>query len=179
MLRITTYTREDLMEIFNTTRIDSIKRSLDRLGYKYETAGRGKTYTLTITETPDPFKMFCINELGISAQSDFTILRTFFYYFFCDEEFQSLPIGEMERILIEEGKPITRKTLSKWIKYLENKAMMERFKQKFELFKLKPTNDAAKKLIDKELKRVNKLDGCLINPLYKDLIKEKLKRRLK
>ena len=121
MLRITTYTREDLMDIFNTTRIDSIKRSLDRLGYKYQTAGRGNNYTLTITETPDPFKMFCINELGVSAQSDFTILRTFFYYFFCDEEFQSLPVGEMERILIEEGKPITRKTLSKWIKYLENK----------------------------------------------------------
>lgn len=84
--------------------------------------------------------------------------------------------GKGQRIRIAD---MTNEHLISAIKYLENKAMMERFKQKFELFKLKPTNDAAKKLIDKELKRVNKLDGCLINPLYKDLIKEKLKRRLK
>lgn len=121
MLKITTYTREDLVEIFNTERLDSIKRSLDRLGYRYSTSGRGAGLRLTITATPDAFKMFCINELGIPAQSDFELLKTFFYYFFCDEEFQSLPETEMERILAKEGKPVSRPTINKWIKFFKEK----------------------------------------------------------
>ena len=108
--------------IFNTDRLDSIKRSLERLGYEFTTNGkRGNNFRLTITKTPDAFKMFCINELGISAQSDFTILRNFFYYFFCDEEFQQLPVVEMERVMSREGKGTTRQTISKWIKFLESK----------------------------------------------------------
>lgn len=122
MLKITNYTKQDLVEIFNTDRLDSIKRSLDRLGYKYTTNGKkGKNLVLSITETPAAFKMFCINELGIPAQSDFELLRNFFYYFFCDDEFRQLPIVEMERQMKEDGKPICRQTISKWINYLEKK----------------------------------------------------------
>lgn len=125
MLKITTYTRQDLESIFNTDRLDSIKRSLERLGYEFTTNGkRGNNLRLTITKTPDAFKMFCINELGISAQADFNILRNFFYYFFCDEEFQQLPVGEMERVMSRDGKGVSRQTISKWIKFLRNKGII-------------------------------------------------------
>ena len=70
---------------------------------------------------PSAFKMFCVNELDIPAQSDFEILKNFFYYFFCDDEFQQLPVAEMERRMKADGKPITRQTIQKWIKYLDNK----------------------------------------------------------
>lgn len=122
MLKIATYTKEDLVEIFNTDRVDSIKRSLDRLGYRYISNGkRGKNLAITITETPDAFKMFCINQLGVPAQSDFELLKTFFYFFFCDEEFQNLPVSEMARVLEKEDEPISRQTISKWIEFLRKK----------------------------------------------------------
>ena len=122
MLKMATYTKDDLVKEFHTDRMDSIKRSLDRLGYKYETNKKnGKNLRLTITKLPNMFKAFCISELGIPAQSDFRLLRNFFYYFFCDEEFQQLPIGEMERILEAEGKKISRQTISKWIEFFKSK----------------------------------------------------------
>lgn len=122
MLRIATYTKEDLVEIFNTDKVCNITRSLERLGYQYITNGKkGKNYQLTITATPDAFKMFCINQLDIPAQSDFHLLKIFFYHFFGDLEFQNLPVSEMERLLKEENKPISRQTISKWIDYLKSK----------------------------------------------------------
>lgn len=122
MLKMATYTKEDLINEFHTDRMDSIKRSLDRLGYKYETNKKnGKNLRLTITKLPNMFKVFCISELGIPAQSDFRLLRNFFYYFFCDEEFQQLPIEEMVRIMESEGKKVSRQTISKWIQFLKNK----------------------------------------------------------
>lgn len=119
------YTKEELVNEFNTSRIDSIKRSLTRLGYEYETNGRnGKNLRLTITKAPNMFKMFCINELGVPAQSDFRILRDFFYYFFCDEEFQQLPVGEMARIMEEEKKAVSRQTIAKWIQFFKDKSII-------------------------------------------------------
>ena len=124
MLNITTYSRQDLIELFNTDRLDNIKRSLSRLGYEYTTSGRGKELKVTITQTPNAFKMFCINELGIPPQSDFVLLRTFFYYFFCDDEFKQLPIAQMAKVLEQEGQPICRQTISKWIEYLSQKEII-------------------------------------------------------
>lgn len=126
MLKITTYTKQDLIELFNTDRLDNIKRSLNRLGYEYTTNGkRGNDLKLTITKTPDAFKMFCINELGVSAQSDFTLLRNFFYYFFCDEEFQQLPATQMANIMQNDNKYICRQTVVKWIEFLRNKGIIQ------------------------------------------------------
>lgn len=124
MLKITTYSRQDLMEIFNTDRIDSIKRSLTRLGYGYYTEGRAADLKITITQIPDAFKMYCINELGIPPQSDFLLLRNFFYYFFCDEEFALLSANKMAEKMKEEGKPICRQTINKWIDFLQKKGLL-------------------------------------------------------
>ena len=52
MLERRLYTRQELIELFKTERLDSIKGMLNRQGYKYTTSGRGKTFTLTITEQP-------------------------------------------------------------------------------------------------------------------------------
>lgn len=117
------YTKQDLVDVFHTDRMDSIKRSLDRAGYKYETNKKnGKNLRLTITAIPgDPFKTFCVDKLGIPAQSDFRILKTFFYYFFCDEEFQQLPDEEAVRVLEDMNKKMCRQTIAKWRKFLLDK----------------------------------------------------------
>ena len=119
-----TYTRQELIDIFGTERLDSIKRSLKRMNIDYTSSGSGKKFTLTVTAAPDGFKSLCIEKLGIPAQSDFRILKHFFYQYFCDEEFQQLPTTEMERILNEDGKTITRQTIAKWIKLFEEKNLI-------------------------------------------------------
>ena len=71
MLDIRTYTREELITIFKTNRLDSIKAKLKRQGYEFETSGRAETATVTITKQPLRFRRFCIDELGFAPQTDF------------------------------------------------------------------------------------------------------------
>lgn len=120
------YSRQELVEMFHTDRLDSIKRSLTRQGYEFEMLKNGKNAQMKIIKAPNMFKVFCIEELGISAQSDFHMLRNFFYYFFCDDEFQQLPVAEMERVLAADGRAISYKTIAKWISYLEEKGIIYR-----------------------------------------------------
>lgn len=114
MLKIRTYTRQELIELFKTDRLDSIKGKIKRQGYEYTTDGRGKTFTLTITKLPLNFRNFCIEELGFAPQTDFKRLKKFLYRFFFDEEFRKLPTTEMVRVLANDFY-ITDDTLNRWI----------------------------------------------------------------
>lgn len=119
MLRIgVTYTRQELIDMFGTERLDSIKRSLKRMNIEYESSGSGKKFTLTVTSAPNAFKNICVNELGIPAQSDFFILRNLFYYIFCDEEL-SLTDSALEQKL-----GTTRQTIRKWIDVFKEKGLL-------------------------------------------------------
>ena len=82
MLDMRTYTREELVELYHTDRIDSIKSKLNRQGYTYSACGRGQTFTLTISGLPPRFKTFCMEQLGFAPQTDFERLKVFLYNFF-------------------------------------------------------------------------------------------------
>lgn len=92
MLDLRQYTRQELIDLFKTQRLDSIKAKLQRNGYKYTTQGRGKEFTLTITELPLRFRNFCIDELHFAPQTDFVKLKNFLYRFMFDEDFRHMPI---------------------------------------------------------------------------------------
>ena len=79
MLDMRTYTRQELIDIFKTDRLDSIKAKIQRRGYIYTTSGRGDTFTMTITGLPPRFKTFCIERLGFAPQTDFERLKVFLY----------------------------------------------------------------------------------------------------
>ena len=113
MLYTKTYTREELEQLFATSRMDAIKRKLSSDGYIYTTSGRGKDFTLTITECTKPFKVFCKEELGFPPQTDFDKLKDFLKRLFEDERFSKLPFSAMED---EIG--VSSQTVSKWIKHL-------------------------------------------------------------
>ena len=49
MLELKEYTREELIAIYKTTRLDAIKNKVTREGYKYTSCGRGKDYKMVIT----------------------------------------------------------------------------------------------------------------------------------
>lgn len=75
---------------------------------------------------------------------------------------------------------LTNEHLIAIIKMLDNKAMVERFKAQYELTnKPAPVNKQSQKLLTKEIKRVAKINGQTINPLYNSLVKERKKRNLK
>ncbi len=72
----------------------------------------------SITYISDPFKIYAIDELGISPQADFKKIRNLYYYLLNCEGFADLPYVEMERRLRMENKEIARGTISKWIRHL-------------------------------------------------------------
>jgi hypothetical protein len=118
MLETKTYSRQELEIIFKTSRRDVIIRKLNSLECEYTVEGRGQNMALTINKIENPFKVFCILELGFSPQTDFNKLKTFLYYFFCSNNFNSLPLREMEHRLKTDNDAISRQTFSNWIRLL-------------------------------------------------------------
>ena len=114
MLDLQTYSRQELIDLFKTQRIDSIKAKLQRKGYKYTTTGRGEAFTLTITELPLRFRNFCIDELHFAPQTDFVKLKKFLYRFMFDEDFRHMPNKGMARLMMDDIK-ISNQTISKYI----------------------------------------------------------------
>lgn len=125
MLDMRTYNRQELIDIFKTDRLDSIKAKIQRRGYTYTTSGRGKDFTLTVTGLPPRFKTFCIERLGFAPNTDFDRLKIFLSYFFFDEEFRQLPVGAMAWYL-ENEMYITYQTFSRWINKLIDKGLIYR-----------------------------------------------------
>ena len=120
MLELKTYTLAEMSQILNgTNNKQSIIRKLERYGVEVETNGSGSTITFDVKSIADPFKIFCITELGIYAGTDFTKLANLYYYLFCSKEFIEKPLVEMERIMRTDNRPISRQTISKSISYLE------------------------------------------------------------
>lgn len=133
MLDMRTYTREELVELYHTDRIDSIKSKLNRQGYTYSACGRGQTFILTISGLPPRFKTFCMEQLGFAPQTDFERLKVFLYNFFFDDDYRQLPIVTMARILEKEFY-ISYQTLSNWIDKLEKANLIHRSMAEFNYF---------------------------------------------
>ena len=118
MLEKREYTITELEKIINSTGKQAVDRKLRSRGVQFTSTGRGKNRIYTITQIPDPFKMYAIVKLGIPAQADFTKIRNIYYYLLCGEGFAENPLIEMERILEADGNTVRRQTISKWINYL-------------------------------------------------------------
>lgn len=133
MLDMRTYNRKELIELFKTDRLDSIKSKLNRQGYTYTTSGRGQALILTITGLPPRFKTFCIEQLEFAPQTDFERLKVFLYHFLFDDDYKQLPIVTMARLLENEFY-ISYQTLSNWIDKLEKKNIIHRSMAEFNYF---------------------------------------------
>ena len=126
MLELKKYTRAEIAEILGTQSRQGIRRKLDNYGVRYYIEGRGNNFTLTITEITDPFKVFCILDLGYSAQCDFHKMLYFFYYYFNDTEFMAMPDEVKEHRLDEKNTHISRGTIAHWIEKLERQELIKR-----------------------------------------------------
>lgn len=114
----TTYKKQELSEIFGNSSVQAMKRKLARYGISFNTSGRGEQATFEILEIADRFKVFCIIELKVAANTDFPKLRNFYYYFFNDDEFRSMPDEVKEYRMMECGKPVSRQTIAHYTQKL-------------------------------------------------------------
>ena len=109
------YKKSELTQIFGSKSNQAINRKLDRYGVKFSVAGRGEQAVYKIRQMDDKFKIFAITELGFDANTDFQKLRNFYFYFFNDEEFQTLPDEMKEARMRENNRDISRQTIAKYL----------------------------------------------------------------
>ena len=112
------YKKSELTQIFGSKSNQAISRKLDRYGVKFSVAGRGEQAVYKIRQMDDKFKIFAITELGFDANTDFQKLRNFYFYFFNDEEFQTLPDEMKEARMRENNRDISRQTIAKYLNRL-------------------------------------------------------------
>lgn len=122
------YKKDEMFAILKSKNKQSANKKLKRYGVVFTTHGRGQNLTYEIQKITNPFKLYCIIELGISANVDFEKFKYFCLYLFCDDTFITFPRIEMERILRANDTPISRQTISKSIRYLQNNNYIEVFK---------------------------------------------------
>lgn len=121
-LELRLYCRIELEEIFQTSRTDSIKRSLKREGYSFESSGRGKSYTITITALPDPptpFEEFARREFDCGPRTNFEGMEAHFFLLFYHPDYQFLPSNHQAKFLQENyGITVSDQCLRNWQKKL-------------------------------------------------------------
>lgn len=118
MLKVGKYPIGELKKLLGTADKQGIDRKLTRYGVVFSSTGWADSREYTITNIPDPFRLYCVLMLGIPAQSDFDKIRNLYYYFFCVEGFTDLPVIEMAKVMEDEGVPASRQFVSKWIEHL-------------------------------------------------------------
>ena len=124
MLEVKTYTKPELTELLGSKTVDNLKKKLGRYNVEYEVTGRGEKAIFNIRKIHDPFKVFCITELGFDANTDFKALAYFYYYYFNDEEFMAMP-DEVKMFRMESfGKYVSRQTIAKYTSKLVKAEMI-------------------------------------------------------
>ena len=120
MLEKRIYTRQELIEIYKTQRLDAIKNKVKREGYSYIDSGRGASYTMQIVEIPkgQAFKEYCINVLKFAPQTDFNILRCYLHNFIYNDGFITLQYNEMKEVLNKQGIDVCEMTIASYYEHL-------------------------------------------------------------
>mgnify|MGYP003306766742 CR=1 FL=1 len=78
------YTKPEMSAMFGTRSMQGLQRKIERYGVSFDVDGRGETANFTITNIENPFKIYCITELGFDGHTDFYKLRNYYYYYFND-----------------------------------------------------------------------------------------------
>lgn len=86
---------------------------------------RDQTKTYTITAIRDPFKLFCVFDLGIEPHTEFKKLRDFLFYLLTDDDFSWRP-AEMMEVYLRRRFPngASRQTITNYLKIFEAKNLI-------------------------------------------------------
>lgn len=126
MLELKEYSKPELSAMFGTRSVEGLKRKFERYGVDYEIAGRGENAIFTIKEIANPFKLYCITELGFDGNTDFSKVRNFYNYFFNDEEFMAMPDEVKEYRMRAQGQDVSRQTIARYVYRLDQQNLIDR-----------------------------------------------------
>ena len=99
---------------------------MERYGITFQVNGRGENAVFTIKEIEDPFKIYCITELDFDGRSDFRKALIFYYYFFNDVEFRTMPDEVKEYRMRDQKQDVSRQTIATYIAKLDRKNLVDR-----------------------------------------------------
>lgn len=114
MLEERIYTKPELTAMLGTKSVQGLKNKLEGYKVDFDHTGKGEKAIFDIKKINEPFKVYCITELGYSANTDFNKLAYFFYYYFNDEEFMAMPDEVKESRLTANENRIARQTIAKY-----------------------------------------------------------------
>ena len=160
MLEVRDYSIAELRVLLGTKDKQGIDRKLTGYGVEFTSSGWADNRIYTITAISNPFKLYAITKLGIPAQADFTKIQNLYFYFFCVDGFADWPMVEMEAILEEDGKKVSPKTISKWLKYLEHLDYVKFSQCEFTYYAIYKTTDGTQ--LYREISREKYLEGWRI-----------------
>jgi len=126
MLELREYAKPELSKMFETDGMQGLQRKLDRYGITFDVNGRGENAVFTIREIADPFKVYCITELGFDGRTDFIKVRNFLNYFFNDDEFMAMPDEVKEYRMRKQGQNVSRQTIASYIAKMDSKSLIDR-----------------------------------------------------
>ena len=126
MLEIRDYAKPELSAMFGTRNMENLKRKMERYGITFQVNGRGENAVFTIKEIEDPFKIYCITELDFDGRSDFRKALIFYYYFFNDVEFRTMPDEVKEYRMRDQKQDVSRQTIATYIAKLDRKNLVDR-----------------------------------------------------
>jgi len=126
MLEIRDYAKPELSAMFGTRDMEGLKRKMRGYGIVFDVDGRGENAVFTIREITDPFKVYCITELGFDGRTLFQKLLYFLYYFFNDPEFRAMP-DEVKAVRTNDmGQYVSRSTIAHYTAKLDSQNLIDR-----------------------------------------------------
>ena len=126
MLELRTYTIDEMLDILKVNNRQGIQRKLDRYGVEYSVSGRGSGAKFEIKSIDDEFKLFCILDLEISANTDFQKFLYFMYSFLNDDDFHWIPDEMLEIKMDERENHISRQTIANYKRILSRLELFEK-----------------------------------------------------
>ncbi len=120
MLECKAYPAIEMWEYLGVKDNEGAKRKLNRYGIVCFVNGSGKNATFNIKQIDDPFKVYCVFEMGFDGRSDFRKIRNYLFFLLGEEEYCWLPDEPMEKLLRSKGYSISRQTITKYRERLES-----------------------------------------------------------
>jgi len=119
MLECRKYEYQELKEYLGCSSPQGIIRKLTKYEVDFTHTGRGQASEYQIEAIHNPFKVFAVFDMGISPQTDFRKFAYYLYQLMNDDAFAGMGMEMMEEYLRETACPVSRQTISKYLRHLE------------------------------------------------------------
>ena len=118
MLECRMYSAPEMWKYLGVKDNSQAQKKLNRYDIVYFQNGRGKNATFNILEIKEPFKVYCVFDMGFDPNSDFKKLRNYLFFLLGEDEYCWLPDEPMEAYMRSKGYYISRQTISKYRTHL-------------------------------------------------------------